>query len=272
MRIAIVALAKNEELYIEEWLNYYRKLGATHFFIFDNNDEGNNKLSELIGSNPDVSIIDVRSYDKMSSYGFQTGCYTKIYNEQKDNFDYFGYFDIDEFLYMEGKTIEEFVSQEQFKNVDVIKFNWRYYGDNDLVWYDSRPVQERFPTPCPDDVRYNSNEPLENRFCKCIIKSGKRLIQNDVHYFVLENGICKHCSGLSANTYSKYEPINFNGGYIKHYGTKTLEEYIKRKCLNLSFAFGGKIKACTRLDWFFNVNKHTPEKDELAKFFYDRGL
>ena len=27
MKIAIVAIAKDEELYIEEWLNYYRKLG-----------------------------------------------------------------------------------------------------------------------------------------------------------------------------------------------------------------------------------------------------
>ena len=72
--------------------------------------------------------------------------------------------------------------------------------------------------------------------------------------------------------YSKYESIDFTGGYVKHYGTKTIEEYIKRKCLNQCFAFGGRISATTRLNWFFNVNKHTPEKDELAKFFYDNGL
>ena len=38
MNIAIVAIAKNEELYIQEWLDYYRKLGfeisGTHFYRF----------------------------------------------------------------------------------------------------------------------------------------------------------------------------------------------------------------------------------------------
>lgn len=272
MKIAIVAIAKDEELYIEEWLNYYRKLGATHFFIFDNNDEGNNKLPELIGSNPDVSIIDIRGRKALNAAGMQVGCNTKIYNEQKDNFDYFGYFDIDEFLYMEGKTIEEFVSQEQFKNVDVIKFNWRYYGDNDLVWYDPRPVQERFPIPCPDDVKY-ALRPRENEWCKALLKSGKKMLRCLNHSFIMENGTCKHCSGKPGNAASMHEPIDFSGGYIKHYGTKTLEEYIKRKCLNIHQIFDNTTySACQRLDWFFNVNKHTEEKDELAKFFYDRKI
>lgn len=49
MKTAIVTIAKDEEKYIVEWLNYYRSLGASHFFIYDNNDIGNNQLPELIG-------------------------------------------------------------------------------------------------------------------------------------------------------------------------------------------------------------------------------
>lgn len=272
MRIAIVTFAKDEELYIQEWIEYYRKLGATHFFIFDNNDVGNNKLPELLKNDKDITIIDVRGREALNCAGMQVGCNTRIYNEQKDNFDYFGYFDVDEFLYMEGKTIPEFVSQEQFKDVDVIKFNWRYYGDNDLVFYDPRPVQERFPVPCPDNVKY-ALCPRENEWCKSLLKSGKRMIKCFNHSFVMENGICKHCSGKLGNAASMHEPIDFRGGYVKHYGTKTIEEYTKRKCLNIYQIFDNTTYSATlRLNWFFNVNKHTPEKDAIAKFFYDRGL
>ena len=106
MKTAIVTLAKDEEKYIIEWLNYYRALGASHFFIYDNNDPDNNQLPELIGSNPDVTIIDVRGRDKLHAYGMQIGCNTKVYNEQKQNFDYFGFFDVDEFF----KVFIEFVT------------------------------------------------------------------------------------------------------------------------------------------------------------------
>lgn len=272
MRIAIVALAKDEELYIEEWLNYYRSLGATHFFIYDNNDIGNDALISKIGSNTDVTIIDVRGREALNAIGMQFGCYHNIYNVQKDNFDYFGYFDIDEFLYLNDKTIEEFVTQEQFKNVDVIKFNWRYYGDNDLVFYDERPVQERFNTPCPDDVKY-ALKPRENEWCKSLVKSGKIMLKCLVHSFVMKDGICKHCSGRDASMFTDTETIDFTNGYVKHYGTKTIEEYIKKKCLNQhNIANNDVITASQRLDWFFNVNKHTKEKDILANWFYSRKL
>ena len=272
MNIAIVAIAKDEELYIEEWLRYYRSLGASQFFIFDNNDLSNNKLSELIGHYPDVTIIDVRGREALAKYGMQTGCYSWLYNTQMQNFDYFGFFDIDEFLFMEGKTIPEFVSQPEFNMIDVIKFNWRYYGDNDLIFYDPRPVQERFPTPCPDDVKY-AMLPHENVWCKSLLKSGKRMIKCLNHSFVMEGGSCKHCSGRPANMDSMHEEINFVGGYVKHYGTKTIAEYIKRKCANVHQIFDDTTySACLRLDWFFNVNKHTPAKDAIAKYFYDRRL
>lgn len=272
MKTAIVTLAKDEEKYIIEWLNYYRSLGASHFFIYDNNDPDNNQLPELIGSNPDVTIIDVRGREKLHAYGMQIGCNTRIYNEQKQNFDYFGFFDVDEFLYMEDKTIEQFVHQDQFIDTDVIKFNWRYYGDNDLVFYDPRPVQERFPIPCPDDVKY-ALLPHENLWCKSLLKSGKEMLKCLNHSFVMKDGICKHCSGRNATMDSMHEPINFNGGYIKHYGTKTIVEYTWRKCINTSQIFDDtKYSASLRLDWFFNVNKHNPIKDKIANWFYSQGL
>ena len=39
--LAVVAIAKNEGDYIEEWINFYVKQGVSHFFIYDNDSTDN---------------------------------------------------------------------------------------------------------------------------------------------------------------------------------------------------------------------------------------
>lgn len=36
MRVAIVAMMKNEERYIEDWVKYHSGIGITDFILFDN--------------------------------------------------------------------------------------------------------------------------------------------------------------------------------------------------------------------------------------------
>ena len=115
MNIAVVAIAKNEELYIEEWFNAYRKIGVNHFYIFDNNDEGNTALAELVKLNQytDVSLIDVRGPEKLKKYGYQFGCYKMAYDQLSKDYDYMGFFDIDEFLYLNDKTIPDWLAEHK---------------------------------------------------------------------------------------------------------------------------------------------------------------
>jgi hypothetical protein len=37
MKVAIVCIAKNEDLYLEEWVNYHLKLGFDRIYIYMNN-------------------------------------------------------------------------------------------------------------------------------------------------------------------------------------------------------------------------------------------
>ena len=36
MKTALVCIAKNEDHYIDEWIEYYLKLGIDHIFIYQN--------------------------------------------------------------------------------------------------------------------------------------------------------------------------------------------------------------------------------------------
>lgn len=266
MNIAVVAIAKNEELYIEEWFNAYRKIGVNHFYIFDNNDEGNTALAELVKRNQytDVSLIDVRGPEKLKKYGYQFGCYKMAYDQLSKDYDYMGFFDIDEFLYLNDKTIPDWLAEhKEFDYTDVIKFNWLYYGDNGLVHYDNRPVQKRFKEPCPINTKYAQNFP-ESLHIKCLLKCGKKMLSGNCHTFVLEGGKAKSANGKDTVMNSPFvNPPSYENGFIKHYGTKTIEEYIDRKCRNVKDATGGSVSIDNRIKWFFNVNEDTLEKRNM---------
>lgn len=49
IKIAICTMAKKENLYIKEYVDYYIKLGIDHIFIYDNNDDNTEKISDIIG-------------------------------------------------------------------------------------------------------------------------------------------------------------------------------------------------------------------------------
>ena len=273
MNKAIIAIAKNENPYLDEWITYYHNLGFSNIFIWDNNDVDDLSIFEVTNKYNFVTVLDARGRDKLNALGKQRGCYIRAYYWIKDHFDWIGIFDIDEFLYV-PKNIDEFLLEDRWKDTAVIHFNWRYYGDNDLVTYDPRPVQERFKIPCPDDVVYNKAIDRENTWVKSLIRGkldNMNILVHSAAHTVLK---CKHSNGTIENGLCERSPIvDFSNGYVKHYGTKTIEEYIERKCKNRNNACDDNfISACTRLDWFFNVNKHTPEKDSIAKFFYDNKL
>lgn len=271
MKIAVVAIVKNEELYIKEWLDHYRKLNVNKFLLYDNNDLGNDSLVNLLKHEPDVEIIDIRGRKKLEELNFQHGIYKIAYEKYSSKFDYMGFFDIEEFLYLVDKTIPDWLSEHtEFADTDIIKFNWLIYGDNEQLNYDPKPVQERFTIPCHPLCCYRHNFP-ESRHIKCLVKTGKKMLSSNCHSFVLENGIARATDGQMTDMLSNvYEKPFFKYGYVKHYITKSIEEFIQRKCL--SFTDVEYKNPRTAEDWlklFFSINNDTYEKRKIiAKFIH----
>lgn len=272
MNTAIIAIARNENDYLDEWIQYYRHLGFNHIYLWDNNDVDDLSVYSITNKYDFVTILDARGRTKLEQLGRQRGCYQQTYNQIKNEYDWVGIFDIDEFLFVPD-TIENFVTQPVFNDTSCIHLNWRYYGDNDLVLYDPRPVQERFIEPCPDNVKYALRE-HENGWVKSLIRGRLPNCQILVHSAITPNMKCRHANGKLCDGSLEYiDYIDFSCGYVKHYGTKTIDEYIKRKCLSpLNACDTLRISGATRLNWFFNVNRHTPPKDAIAQFIYQRGI
>jgi len=268
IKAAIVCIAKNEDLYIEEWVNYHLSIGFSHIYVYDNNDTKTETLLKL-AENPNITVIDVLGRNNLIKKNYQPGCYKEAYFKYGNLYDWIAFFDIDEFLVLHNYTLNEFLTK--FKDTDVIHINWRYFGDNDLVFYDNRPVMKRFKNPAPENVKYAKTFP-ENNHVKSIIKTKLPFTYFGCHTFYYGNTTkCLHANGKPSNPKLDVHPYDFTNAQINHYGTKTIDEYIRRRCLSSKVASHNKdITAEQRLKWFFNVNKHTSDKDELVKFILSK--
>ena len=276
MESCIVAIAKNEELYLKDWIDYHKNLGFNHIFIIDNNDENINTQFEIC-KNLNVKIFDMRGRETVRNYGNQQGVYAAIYDFIKDNFPdikWICYIDIDEYLNLDGKFINEFLEQEKFNDVDLIHFNWKCYGDNNYVYYEPRPVIERFTEPLPFDAMYENIYIPDNIYLNMHVKSILK-VSNKIPFFSSVHTVefkeedhakCVDVNGDISDYRLSWQPICYRGGHIKHFITKSTEEFCKRRLMD-NPRIDGDLKRDKNIEInnYFSVNVKTYSKIKLIE-------
>ena len=275
MNYAIVAIAKNEEKYLYDWVRYHYNLGFDGFFICDNNDIGiDTQFNEInrISNLYNIQIFDYRGRDALINAGYQSGIYYIMYDYIRKVFPeckWVAFIDIDEYFDFDGYKVGEFLHQQKFKQADIIHVNWKCYGDNNLTHYDPRPVIERFTVPAPIDCLYDNTIPeglYMNNHVKSIVKvQNKEFLPNGVHTFYFKEGTkCLDVEGKVVDEMSPYQIVCYNGGHLKHFITKSTEEFIDRKILCSTRA---DMDTCDIFDTmiyrYFNINVKTFTKQYM---------
>jgi len=106
--ICICSIGKNENLYVREFVEYYFNLGIDKIFIYDNNDINGEKFENVLMDfiqNNFVEIIDVRGLSSI-----QIPIYNYCYRKYNKFYDWIGFLDFDEFLFIENnKTIKNYI-------------------------------------------------------------------------------------------------------------------------------------------------------------------
>ena len=257
-QIALMAIGRHENQYAPEWVEHHLGLGFDKIFIFDDNREGEERLEDVLGKYVKKGKVVI---EKVSGANPMLPTFRNCYNKHKDEFAWIMDMDFDEFLVLpNGENIHTFM--KRFPDADCVKINWMTFGDNGLITNDGRPVQERFTEPLRgEDGRTESWG--ENIHVKSLVRGGKMgLAYYDSH--------CPHNAGryVCANgDPSEQSPFNrqvdHSVAYIKHYTTKTLEEWMTNKvqrgqCDSDANRIGLQQNA---IPLFFSRNERTPEKD-----------
>ena len=252
------SMGKLENKYAKELIDYYKNLGVKKFYIADNNDKNSDKLYDAIKEyilDGIVELVDVRGIKKD-----QTEYFGEIYELHKSECKWMSFYDFDEYLEIkndnENMNLQNYFSDKKFEKCNVVLINWLLYNDNDVVKYDNRSLDKRFTRPL-----YNSEV---NRFVKSIIKGN--LNWNPWSYDQTSHRP-KHqlrtcdSNGNKVKTFNDViRPPRLDNIYIKHFATKTAEEFIEK----IKRGHPSQVLLLNKwIDNFFNLNTVTEEKVKL---------
>ena len=201
MRVALVCIAKDEDHYIDEWVDYYTKLGVDDIFIFQNDWR-----TSIERPNVEKFTMDGRN-KQLEAYNMFIKHYHTLY-------DWVMFFDVDEFLVLKRhNNIKEFI--QEYKDAHSIAINWVIFGDNGLESVESEySVLKRVTKRCK----------VSNQHIKSIVKMIPGVIM-EVH-----NPI--NLINTDTNRKTFIGPFNQNGpidvAQLNHYYTKTREEFTQK--------------------------------------------
>lgn len=264
-KVALCCIAKCENDYLKEYMNYYWSLGVDMIFIYDNNDSNGERIEDILEEKEKglCEIIDYRDRKICQLEAYQE-CYTRHKNE----YDWFLFFDCDEFLtFAQPMNIKEFLNLKQFKKNHIIHINWMCYGDNDLIINDGRKVTERFTQPIyPLNFKRQYNFP-ENDHIKTIIRGRLPNIEwSCTPHTPISNYLsCCNPLGIECDANSPFNTYDFSIAYLRHYLTKTIEEWIKIK-QKRGYPDQNKhdYEKKLNINEFFKINKWTEEKQKIV--------
>jgi len=302
--VAIIACLKCEERYIKEWLDWHIKIGVDHFYLCDNNDSDypiklydiikdyvENGIAEIFDYN-DVHPIQPYCYnDIYQKYGDLYDWYLIIDIDEflvipktNDNLK---------------KFIETFP-----KHVDNMSFNWRHYGDNGLIVDDGRGCLERFTEPVNIEKNNYIIKNGKSNKTKSMIRNKQYFIDNYENFKPIIKHQHTLFLNYDTNNYNithkkqlyKYDVLFnrliyntdyklmyadeifsqnsvlynyilnkiYNTCYIKHFYSKTIDEYIKYK-INRgdTLKLKNNKKYPYDLGRFFGKNTETDAHDEF---------
>ena len=151
MKVAIVAIARLENDYINEWIGHHLGIGVDHIYVYDNSSSEEEKLSGRVYEKYFNQVTIIPAYDKSQ---YQMPAYKDAYLKFRDMYDYLIYIDIDEFIMLQqDKNINEFV-QRLPEDCECYRMNWVMYGDNGIVNRNtSSSVVKDFATPSKNNKR-----------------------------------------------------------------------------------------------------------------------
>ena len=252
--ILLSTIGKNENLYIREFVEYYRQLNFSKIIIFDNNDINGEIfdyiLNDYIKINY-VEIIDIRGFSSA-----QIAMINYCYQKYKQLYDWIAFFDIDEFLYIKDNlNINKYLYNERFQKCESIAFNWHIYDDDGLEKYENKPLIERFK-----NLKYRAVQ------SKSIIRGNlDNLIFPSVHICAINvNYFCDSTGKRIFPPSFLSTPLTGNYlAYIKHFYTKTAEEFCLK--INRGDAQFKDKTLFSRILYFFRINKITKNKIKIIE-------
>ncbi len=216
----LVAIAKNEETYIAEWIAHHLAVGFSKIVVYDDGSTDN-----TLGVLKDISLIyDAVSVKTVGPVGIDDSPQTTSYNDALRDIatDWTMFLDIDEFLVpYRDYSIGAYLMRAP-SDVSSVHVNWRGFGSSGLTTRNHDLVVGSFTRCAPANWsnHYHFKSIARTRLIERVYihnldtRSGRRVLSDFGDFETLNNGISNR--------------IAYDGIQINHYQSKTFEEFRTR--------------------------------------------
>ena len=140
--VSICGIFKNEGLYLKEWIDYHKRVGVDHFYLYNNNSSDN--YIEVLKPYVGTGIVDLIDWPHNQA---QMEAYHDCFSRFRGETSWLGFIDIDEFVVpVEDESVRDFFVKHQYDQSILIY--WKMFGSNGFIHRDvSNPVAKDF-TSC----------------------------------------------------------------------------------------------------------------------------
>lgn len=182
--LSIVAIFKNEESILHEWIEHYLMEGVNHFYLIDNNSTDNyQKILEPYLQDGSVELnIDNRPH--MQEVHYNSYYLQKIKNES----EWVIVVDLDEFIYSRGsfKTITEYL-KTLTENISQIYVPWKLFGSCGLIEQPKSCIDSFMMRTLYNHVKTNGMINNDRILTKTVIRT-KYLVKMSLHFSITVAG------------------------------------------------------------------------------------
>jgi len=236
---AIVAIAKNESCFVEEWINYHRVVGFDRIYLYDNGGPEDESLDFLMEKYSDLVTL-----TKLPGPGRQSAAYRHFCEHYKNETRWVAFIDLDEFIvFHKHANAAGFLSE--FEGLETIGLTWLMFGHSG---------HEKRPTGLVmDDYtwRYPFSFPQVKTLCLASAVTEILSVHNVNHKARLINGFdlegADKVSVLSEGNRFRTDLDTTATVSINHYFSRSLEDIANK--LSRGSAAGTVNRS---FDWFFS--------------------
>lgn len=256
MKIALIVIGRLENQYAREWVFHHLALGFDRIIICDNNHDGEERFEDVLKDCIEtrrVTVLNYRNIEKAQRRAYND-CY-EYYNRQ---YDWLAFFDFDEFLCINKNLPQNIHTLMELydKKWQAVMVPWLTMTDSGLVYNDHRPCMERF-------IEVNLQESIA---AKGIVRGGIDGIRFTKSVHIPMRPTLRICDTLgNAREQNRFGTPNTDVCYLKHFTTKTVEEFVNNKWRKGAAGVTYEKFRRQYADYFFRINERTPEKEDYIK-------
>lgn len=231
--LSIVCIIKNEAMYINEWIAFYKIMGVDHIYLFNNGSTDN--IKDVITKHVQNGYVTFIDYKGANA---QLPLYRLAIRALRKVSQWVAFIDADEFVIPAEGTLKDYMKkQEKYPGIGI---NWIVYGTGGHIERPEGLVTENYLHTFEDQNN------LMNLRIKSIVKPKETYDVSSPHFCILKHGTYAvdedgneitakwmHISGSGPAFTEKNKTKKIR---INHYWTKS-EQDLHEKC-NRGYAAG----------------------------------